>query len=304
RLSAAMIFTRLDVLKRLPGRLRARFMVFAPGLMRAAAAGLVVFAIARPQATAIREEAEVEGIDIVMTLDMSNSMKAADIKPTRLQAAKAVIDDFVKRRVNDRIGVVIFGRDAMTLCPVTLDYNVVRNLVQSLQLGNIDGRGTAIGNALGNAINRLRKSTAETKVIVLLTDGANNQGNVSPSQASEFAKALGIKIYTILAGRHDETPVETDTDFFGRSIFTAASFPVNPELLEDISRQTGGKFYEAQDRRALEESFHSILDSLEKTKISDVSVVYAETFGRFLLPAILLFLLEIFFRFTLGRKSP
>ena len=303
-LSATMIFTRLDVLKSLPGRLRARFMVYTPGIMRAAAMGLVVFAIARPQATAIREEADVEGIDIVMTLDMSNSMKAADIKPTRLQAAKAVIDDFVKRRVNDRIGVVIFGREAMTLCPVTLDYNVVRNLVQSLQLGNIDGRGTAIGNALGNAINRLRKSNAETKVIVLLTDGANNQGNVSPSQASEFAKALGIKIYTILAGRHDETPVETDTDFFGRSIFTSASFPVNPELLEDISRQTGGKFYEAQDRRALEESFHSILDSLEKTKISDVSVVYAETFGRFLIPAILLFLMEIFFRFTLGRKNP
>ena len=303
-LSAAMIFTRLDVLKSLPGRLRARFMVYAPGILRAAAVGLVVFAIARPQATAIREEAEVEGIDIVMTLDMSNSMKAADIKPTRLRAAKAVIDDFVKRRVNDRIGVVIFGREAMTLCPVTLDYNVIRNLVQSLQLGNIDGRGTAIGNALGNAINRLRKSNAETKVIVLLTDGANNQGNVSPSQASEFAKALGIKIYTILAGRHDETPVEMDTDFFGRSIFGKASFPVNPELLEDISRQTGGKFYEAQDRRALEESFHSILDSLEKTKISDVSVVYAETFPRFLIPAILLFLLEIFFRFTVGRKNP
>jgi Ca-activated chloride channel family protein len=304
RLSARMVFTRTDVLKKLPGRVKAKVLVYLPGILRAAAVGLVVLAAARPQATAIREESEVEGIDIVMSLDMSNSMEAADIKPTRLAAAKAVIDDFVKRRVNDRIGLVVFGREAMTLCPLTLDYNVVRNLVRSLELGNIDGRGTAIGNALGTAINRLRKSTAETRVIVLLTDGANNQGNVSPQQASEFAKALGIKIYTILAGRQEDTPVEIDTDFFGRAIFGKAKYPVNPELLKKISEQTGGQFYTAQDRKSLEDSFHSILDALEKTRISDVGVVYAETFPRFLFPALLLFLLELLFRFTLSRKTP
>jgi Ca-activated chloride channel family protein len=304
RLSARMAFTRMDVLRKLPGKARAKALVYLPGILRAAAVGLVVLAAARPQATAVREESEVEGIDIVMTLDMSNSMEAADIKPTRLEAAKAVIDDFVKRRVNDRIGIVVFGREAMTLCPLTLDYNVVRNLVRSLHLGNIDGRGTAIGNALGTATNRLRKSTAETKVIVLLTDGANNQGNVSPQQSSEFAKALGIKIYTILAGRQEDTPVEIDTDFFGRAIFGKAKYPVNPELLKKISEQTGGQFYTAQDRKSLEDSFHSILDALEKTRISDVGVVYAETFPRFLIPALLLFLLELIFRFTLSRKTP
>jgi len=304
KVSAKLVFTRVDVLKQLPGRARAKLLVVLPGILRASAIGLVALAVARPQATAIREQAEVEGIDIVMTLDMSNSMEAADIKPSRLEAAKAVIDEFVKRRVNDRIGIVVFGREALTLCPLTLDYSVVRNLVRSLQLGNVDGRGTAIGNALGTATNRLRKSTAETKVIVLLTDGANNQGNVSPQQAAEFAKTLGIKIYTILAGKQEETPVEVDTDFFGHSIFGKAHYPVNPELLKKISEQTGGRFYTAQDRKSLEDSFHSILDALEKTKISDVGVVYAETFPRFLIPALLLLLLEILMRFTLSRKSP
>jgi Ca-activated chloride channel family protein len=302
--SAKLVFTRVDVLRQLPGRARAKLLVVLPGILRASAIGLVAFAVARPQATAIREQAEVEGIDIVMTLDMSNSMEAADIKPSRLEAAKAVIDEFIKRRVNDRIGIVVFGRDALTLCPLTLDYSVVRNLVRSLQLGNIDGRGTAIGNALGTAINRLRKSTAETKVIVLLTDGANNQGNVSPQQAAEFGKTLGIKIYTILAGKQEETPVEVDTDFFGHAIFGKAHYPVNPELLKKISEETGGRFYTAQDRKSLEDSFHSILDALEKTKISDVGVVYAETFPRFLIPALLIFLLEILLRFTLSRKTP
>jgi Ca-activated chloride channel family protein len=304
RVSARMTFTRIDVLKSLPGRTRAKLLIYLPGILRAAVVGLVALAVARPQATAIREEADVEGIDIVMTLDMSNSMKAADIKPMRLEAAKAVIDDFVGRRVNDRIGVVVFGREAMTLVPLTLDYGVVRNLVKSLQLGAIDGKGTAIGNALGTALNRLRGSHAETKVIVLLTDGANNQGNVSPQQAAEFARTLGVKIYTILAGKQDETPVEVDTDFFGRSIFGKAIFPVNPELLKEISEETGGKFYTATDRKSLEDSFHSILDALEKTRISDVGVVYAETFPRFLIPALLLLLLEILFRFTISRKSP
>jgi Ca-activated chloride channel family protein len=287
--SAKLVFTRVDVLRQLPGRARAKLLVVLPGILRASAIGLVAFAVARPQATAIREQAEVE---------------AADIKPSRLEAAKAVIDEFIKRRVNDRIGIVVFGRDALTLCPLTLDYSVVRNLVRSLQLGNIDGRGTAIGNALGTAINRLRKSTAETKVIVLLTDGANNQGNVSPQQAAEFGKTLGIKIYTILAGKQEETPVEVDTDFFGHAIFGKAHYPVNPELLKKISEETGGRFYTAQDRKSLEDSFHSILDALEKTKISDVGVVYAETFPRFLIPALLIFLLEILLRFTLSRKTP
>ena len=301
---ARIAFPRVDIARDLGWKGFGVYLRKVPTVLRAAAVALVVLAIARPQATAIREEAEVVGIDIAMTLDMSFSMKAADVSPTRLDAAKAVIDDFITRRVNDRIGMVVFGREAYTLCPPTLDYNVLRNLVSELELGTVDGRGTAIGNGVGTSINRLRKLDGESKVIVLLTDGSNNQGNISPSQAADFARALGIRIYTILMGRDENSPVEIDKDLFGRAIFGTQQFPVNPELLRQMSERTGGAFYEATDRAELERSFHEILDALEKTKISDVGVVYAETFPRFLLPALLLLLLEIALRLTRLRRNP
>jgi Ca-activated chloride channel family protein len=301
---ARIAFPRVDLVRTLGWKGFGVYLRKVPTVLRAAAVALVVLAIARPQATAIREEAEVVGIDIAMTLDMSYSMKAADVSPTRLDAAKAVIDDFITRRVNDRIGMVVFGREAYTLCPPTLDYNVLRNLVAELELGTVDGRGTAIGNGVGTSINRLRKLDGESKVIVLLTDGSNNQGNISPSQAADFARALGIRIYTILMGRDENSPVEIDKDLFGRAIFGTQQFPVNPELLRQMSERTGGAFYEATDRAELERSFHEILDTLEKTKISDVGVVYAETFPRFLLPALLLLLIELALRLTRLRRNP
>lgn len=301
---ARLVYPRLDLARSLKFKGLGVYLKKVPPVLRGACVALVVLAIARPQATAIREESEVEGIDIVVTLDMSFSMKAADVRPTRLQAAKAVIDDFITRRLNDRIGMVVFGREAYTLCPPTLDYNVLRNLVGELELGTVDGRGTAIGNGVGTSINRLRKSDAESKAIVLLTDGSNNQGNISPGQAADFARALGIRIYTILMGREENSPVEIDKDLFGRAIFGTQQFPVNPELLRKMSERTGGAFYEATNRGELERSFHEILDALEKTKISDVGVVYAETFPRFLLPALLLLLLELALRLTRLRKNP
>jgi Ca-activated chloride channel family protein len=301
---ARLVYSRLDIVRAVRVRGIGVYLRKVPPVLRGACVALVVLAIARPQATAIREESEVEGIDIVMTLDMSFSMKAADVRPTRLDAAKEVIDDFITRRVNDRIGMVVFGREAYTLCPPTLDYNVLRNLVADLELGTVDGRGTAIGNGVGTSINRLRKSDADSKAIVLLTDGSNNQGNISPGQAADFARALGIRIYTILMGREENSPVEIDKDMFGRAIFGTQQFPVNPELLRKMSERTGGAFYEANDRGELERSFHDILDALEKTKISDVGVVYAETFPRFLLPALILLLFELALRLTRLRKNP
>jgi len=301
---ARMQYPRVDLLGAIGWQGIGYYLRKLPSVLRGATIALVVLAIARPQATAIREESEVSGIDIVVTLDMSFSMKAADVRPTRLEAAKEVIDDFITRRVNDRIGIVVFGREAYTLCPLTLDYNVVRNLVSGLELGTVDGRGTAIGNGAGTAINRLRSSDADSKVMVLLTDGSNNQGNISPAQAADFARTLGIRIYTILMGRDENSPVEIDKDFFGRAIFGQQQFPVNPELLREMSERTGGAFYEATNRAELEDSFHQILDQLEKTKISDVGVVYAETFPRFLLPALILLLVEIALRLTRLRKTP
>lgn len=301
---ARFVYPRVDIVRSIGWRGFGVYLRKVPAVLRAASVALVVLAVARPQATAMREEAEVVGIDIALTLDMSFSMKAADIRPTRLDAAKDVIDDFITRRVNDRIGMVVFGREAYTLCPPTLDYNVLRNLVSELELGTVDGRGTAIGNGVGTSINRLRKLDGESKVIVLLTDGSNNQGNISPGQAADFARTLGIRIYTILMGREENSPVEIDKDILGRAIFGTQRFPVNPELLREMSERTGGAFYEATDRSQLERSFHEILDTLEKTKLSDVGVVYAETFPRFLIPALLLLLVEIALRLTRLRKNP
>ncbi len=301
---ARLSWPRVDVAKRLESPGLAVRLRKVPSVLRGASIALVVLALARPQATAIRDESEVEGIDIILTLDMSFSMKAADVKPSRIEAAKQVADGFVTRRLNDRIGIVVFGREAYTACPPTLDYSALRSLLQGLALGDVDGRGTAIGNAVGTALNRLRRSDAETKVVVLVTDGANNQGNISPNQAADFARALGVRIYTILMGKDENSPVEIDKDLFGRAIFGQQQFPVNPELLRKMSERTGGRFYEAANRGELERSFHDILDALEKTKLADVGVVYAETFPRFLLPAILLFAIEIALRLTRLRKSP
>ena len=164
---------------------------------RVLAVSLMAIGLMGPQSIHARNATEVEGIDMVLTLDLSLSMQAADIKPNRFDATKEVVDDFVRRRPNDRIGAVIFGRDAYTLLPLTTDHQALRTMISELELNLIDGRGTAIGNGIGVALNRLRKSTAKSKVVILATDGDSNSGNVSPLQAAEFAHALGVKVYTI-----------------------------------------------------------------------------------------------------------
>lgn len=246
----------------------------------------------------------MEGIDIVMTLDLSLSMKAADLEPTRLEAAKAVVQDFIKRRKNDRIGSVIFAENAYTLCPLTLDYSILANMINDLKLGAIAGNATAIGNAVGVSINRLRKSEAKSKVIILLTDGTSNAGNISPEQATLFAQTLGIKIYTVLMGRQDMAPVSTGLDFFKQQIFGTQNVPINRELLVKMSEETGGAFFEATDRKALESSFHSILDALERSRIADQGVVYAEIFGRYLWIAVVLVILELALGAFVLRRMP
>ncbi|HUT79092.1 MAG TPA: VWA domain-containing protein, partial [Polyangia bacterium] len=217
---------------------RARLLPASIGL-RAAAVVLLALALARPQDSSLHQETSLEGVDLMLVLDLSMSMKAGDLEPTRLEAAKTVIRDFIKRRSNDRIGAVVFAENAYTLCPLTLDYSILSTMIAELELGVIDGRATAIGNALGVAINRLRKSDAKSKTIILLTDGASNSGNISPEQATTFARTLGIKIYTVLVGRQDEAQVATGFDFFNMQIFGSQPAPVNPELLRGMSDDTG-----------------------------------------------------------------
>jgi Ca-activated chloride channel family protein len=272
-----------------------------PTALRTIALVLLVVGLAGPQSIHARDTAEVSGIEIIVTLDMSGSMEAADIRPTRFRATKSVVRDFINRRPNDRIGAVVFGRDAYTLLPLTTDREALRNALRGLKLDQIDGRGTAIGNAVGVSLNRLKRSRAKSKVIILLTDGESNAGNVSPSQAAELASAMGVKIYPILMGVSDEAPVQQGTGIFGRAIFGSANFPVNPELLQQMAKQTGGQFFLVSDREALEQSFHQILDALEKTEIEDAGRIYTELFPAFVGPALFFLLMELVVMLWLRR---
>lgn len=270
-----------------------------PPVLRAVALALLAFALAQPQTVAGREEAELEGIDIVLVLDLSNSMRATDLRPNRLIATKQVVDDFILRRHADRIGAVVFGREAYTLCPLTLDYTALRGLVASLELGVLDGRGTAIGNGVGTAINRLRRSDAKSKIIILLTDGDNNSGNMSPDQAAEFAKTFRIKVYSVLMGIAPDEVAGQPRPMPGEE-----RYPVRPDLLRAVSEKTGGEFFHVGDTRALQLSFHKILDQLDKSKLAEAGVLYHEAFTTFVVAALLLLLVELGMRLTIWRKFP
>jgi Ca-activated chloride channel family protein len=271
-----------------------------PTVLRLLLVVLLGLTLARPQTSRPSNDLDVEGIDIVIALDLSGSMAEIDLAPNRLAAAKLVIRDFVRRRPTDRIGLVVFGRDAYTYVPLTLDHGAYLRMLGELQLELIDGKGTAIGNGLGTALARLRRSDARSKVIILLTDGDNNAGNITPEQAADIARQLGIKIYTVLAGDNqrggDDEP--------GVPGMARRRFPVNPKLLEEIATKTGGMPYLATDTRALAQRFQDILADLEKSRIRDRGVLYAELFPRFLLPAVAILLLETLLRMTRLRRLP
>lgn len=278
----------------------------APALvaMRVVAVLLIVVGLMGPQSIHARDSSEVDGIDIVLTLDVSLSMQASDIMPNRFEAMKEVVDDFLRRRPNDRIGAVIFGRDAYTLLPLTTDKEALRGMISELQLGMVDGRGTAIGNALGTALNRLRSSEAESRVVILLTDGDSNSGNVSPDQAAEFARTMDVRVYTILMGQEEDARVQAGTDVFGRPLWDRGNFPINPELMRRLAERTGGESFVASDRRDLEQSFHAILDRLERSEIEDQGRVYGELFPAFVAPALALLVLELLLGTLWLRRWP
>jgi Ca-activated chloride channel family protein len=268
-----------------------------PLVLRLAAVVLTGVALARPQSTRVADDIELEGIDIVIALDLSGSMTETDLVPNRLEAAKLVIQDFVRRRPSDRIGLVVFARDAYTHIPLTLDHGTFMRMLAELQTGIIDERGTAIGNGIGVALNRLRRSEARSKVMIVLTDGDNNAGNISPIQAARYAQTLGVKIYTILAGDNGPDPA-------GAARGVRQRQPVNPQLLEQIASMTGGTPYLATDTRALADKFQKILEDLEKSRIKDRGVLYAELYQRFLLVAFALLALEVALRLTRLRRLP
>ena len=275
-----------------------------PGILRAAAIGLIALALARPQSLAAAETDERSGIDIMMVLDLSGSMRAADLKPTRVEAAKAVVQEFIERRPNDRIGAVVFAKEAFLLTPLSFDHARVAQLVGKMQIGVVSGDGTAIGDGLATALARLRKSKASTKVVVLLTDGDNNAGSLSPEKATSFAKELGVKVYTVQMGNGDEVDVEIDKDAFGRPIYGRARFPVNPQLLESIAKETGAEAYIATHSEELRSSMHAILDSLAKTRFEAASSDVVERFPLALFPGVALVVIEALLRALVLRRFP
>jgi Ca-activated chloride channel family protein len=296
-----------------------------PGMLRAAALVLAILALGRPQNVLRGEDSDERGIDIVLVLDLSGSMRAlmdADTaapptvqrrpvqgqppaqRLTRLDTAKEVILDFVGRRRNDRIGVVVFGRTAYILSPPTLDKSLLATLVSKMELGLIDGNGTAIGDAVGTAVARLRRSNARSKAVILLTDGDSNAGSIAPDYAAHLAQEQAVKVYTVQIGNGDDVDVQEGVDLFGQPKFVREHFPVNPELLRRMASTTGGDSFVATDKKSLEKSMHDILDKLEKTRFEASSATMEDLFPLLLLPAIALLALEALVRMIVVRRFP
>ncbi len=291
--------------KQLPRSRWARFW-WLPGALLIAAVILTSLGLSGPRLRGARRDLSVEGIDIVVAFDLSTSMLAADFRPKdRITVAKEVLRNFIASRQNDRIGLVVFAGEAYTQCPLTLDYKVLDALLDQVRTGVIVD-GTAIGNAVATAVNRLRESDAKSRVIILITDGDNNAGNLSPLQAAAIAKDLGIKVFTILIGKGGRVPYPTGTDLFGRTTYEPFEIDVNPELLQQIAAVTGGTFSAATDKETLEQGLGAVLDNLEKSTILDTSgsARYDEWYARFFAPAALFGLLGIALRGTRMQGAP
>lgn len=292
-----------------------------PGVFRAIALSLLVLAAARPVSSLSPDTSDEEGIDVVLVLDLSGSMEAVienlppnlavfsppkqrGMLPTRLDAAKAVIRDFISRRKTDRIGVVVFGKGAYVLSPPTLDYHLLDTLVSRMEMQLIDGSATAIGDALGVAVARLRRSHAASKAVILLTDGDNNAGQVSPEYATHLASVVGAKVYTVQIGAGEMAQALDGFDLFGQPHYVTKNYPVNPELLKKIAQQTGGRTYVATDARALEASLHDVLNQLEKTKFESTVASFEDLYRYLLLPGVLFVAVEALLRAFVFRRFP
>jgi len=265
---------------------------------------LIVGGLARPQAGRGTETVLSEGIDIVLVLDVSGSMRAEDFKPqNRLAVAKSVVADFIEGRVSDRIGMVVFASEAYTQCPLTLDYAVLLELLDSVELGMIDEESTAIGLALATAANRLRESEAESKIVVLLTDGRNNSGQIDPVTAAQAAAALGIKVYTVAAGTAEGGPIPVDDPVWGRRYVNVPT-DIDEDVLREISRITGGRYFRAKTEGMLAEVYATI-DELEKTKVEVKHFTsYTELGPRFAMAALIIALVELLLGATVLRRIP
>lgn len=261
----------------------------------------LVMAIARPQSTLKRENITTEGIDIVIAMDVSTSMLARDFEPNRLEAAKEVGIDFIENRPNDRIGLVVFAGESFTQCPITTDKSVVKELMAEVTDGLIED-GTAIGMGLATATNRLKESEAQSKIIILLTDGENNAGFIDPLTATEAAMQFGIRVYTIGVGTRGKAPYPFQMG--NRTVYQNVEVNIDEELLKEIANKTNGAYYRATDNESLREIYQEI-DRLEKTKIEVTAISRkSEEFYVFGFIALGLLMLESLMKFLIVRSIP
>jgi len=278
-----------------------QYLYFSLYVLRVLAIGLMIIALARPQTTTSRQDVTIEGIDIVIALDVSGSMLAMDLQPDRLEAAKEVATEFIAGRQNDRFGLVIFSGETFTQCPLTTDHSVVMNLFKDIKSGMIND-GTAIGDGLATAVTRLKESTAVSKVIILLTDGVNNMGSLDPLSSAEIAKIYGIRVYAIGVGTEGTAPYPVQTPFGVQTQYVEVK--IDEKLLQQVAAMTDGKYFRATSNKKLREIYGEI-DKLEKSKI-DVTEFRKkkEEFFPFALLAFLLITLEIALRNTYFKSSP
>jgi Ca-activated chloride channel family protein len=306
RRRAVLRYSTANVFSRLGHGLRPR-LLFLPPLLRTLAVAASAIALARPQTRDARlRDLSVEGIDIVVALDLSTSMEAGDFRPqNRVFVAKEVLTDFLSSRVNDRIGLVVFAGAAYTQAPLTLDYSVLKEVVKQLRTRVLED-GTAIGDAIATSLNRLRDSDARSRVIILITDGDNNSGKISPLDAAAMAKSMGVKVFTILVGKGGKVPFPAGQDLFGNTAWREMDIPVNPELLQEISKMTGAAYYRATDRDSLREGLQKVLDAMEKSKLVEggAASTYKEEFHFFLFCACLALVLDLVLSATWLRVFP
>jgi Ca-activated chloride channel family protein len=302
RKPATLPLPALEDVAGMPRTLRARLSA-VPDVLRIAAVCLLVVALARPQSGAREIQVVSEGIDIMLAIDVSGSMKAEDFRPNnRLHVAKEVAKQFVSGRTGDRIGLVVFAARSFTQCPLTTDYPVLLGLIDRVDFGMIED-GTAVGLALANATNRLKGSPGKSKVVILLTDGRNNAGNIDPLTAADVARAMGVRVYTIGAGVEGEALYPVDDPVFGRRYVRMPS-EVDEKTLREIAKRTGGLYFRATDAQALAQIYQKIGD-LEKSRIETREYVQYSELGAYLaIPALALVVLEIVLAASVFLRVP
>jgi Ca-activated chloride channel family protein len=264
---------------------------------------LLILTLARPQLSQSRVHKFAEGIDILLVLDISGSMRAEDFEgANRIQVAKSVVTDFLSHRKNDRIGLVVFSGESFTLCPLTLDYQALTESLRDVEIGQLED-GTAIGDALATAIYRLRISESKTKIVILLTDGENNAGTIDPGTATSLAQSFEIKVYTIGMGKEEGARIPYADTTFGKRYHEVLTY-LDEDALKRIANGTGGRYFRATDTQSLKRVYTEI-DGFEKTRFKTASsIVHKELAAYFLIPAVLLLGIEILLGNTVLRKIP